>query len=477
MINKKWIGLIFFLLLLGSNHSVGQSIELDKKLGAENAEMVKIFFGLYQDEEMTNYVKEIGERLVAKLDKNPFEFQFHIADDPLPNAFALPGGYIYVTRGILSLAKTEDELACVMAHEIIHVTERHSIKQMRSSIIPSLLEVPGAIVGTVVSDDLGSLINSPINTTSSLFLSSYSRKHETESDTKGIELASKAGYDPTAMGDILARLSDAVEVLTNEKEKKSYFDDHPYTPNRVKKINKVSTGLAWDESPKLSDSFPMPFDGMIFGANPKKGIFKGQTFLHPDLGFTITFPDGWHTSNQPTSVNAIHEDRRAGMFLGLEAPGKAPEEYAKAFENEIRKQHKASPYRSESRVVNSHEGYIVSMEDNTGNETMYIHILWVKVDGLIFKLIGFAPRTLESELKESALSLRTLTSSERKNVEMRTMKIVRAKENETVKELIARSNNVLKIDVVNVINDLEKDAKLKENEAIKIAVNELYSNN
>ena len=161
--------------------------------------------------------------------------------------------------GILSLMTTEDELACVMGHEIIHVTRRHSVKQMRKSFLPRLLEVPGAIVGNVVHEDLGNLLNLPITTTNSLLLSSYSRKHETESDTKGIELASKAGYDPNAMSAILERLSKAVEVITNEQEKKSYFSSHPYTQDRVDNINKTTSRLELERKRKNFRKFSSSF--------------------------------------------------------------------------------------------------------------------------------------------------------------------------------------------------------------------------
>ncbi|MCK5470245.1 MAG: M48 family metalloprotease, partial [Cyclobacteriaceae bacterium] len=405
-------------LIASSSISLGQSIEVDKELGAENAILVEIQMGLYPDKEMTQYVRSIGNRLVAELDDNPFEFQFHIADDPIPNAFALPGGYVYLTRGILSLMTTEDELACVMAHEIIHVTRRHSVKQMRSSFLPRLLEIPGAIVGTVVNEDLGNLLNLPITTTNSLLLSSYSRKHETESDTKGIELASKVGYNPDAMSAILERLSQAFEILSNEKEKKSYFSSHPYTQDRINNINKTTSKLNWIEKEKISEDFPNPLDGLVFGNNPRKGLFNEEIFLHPDLNFTITFPKDWETFNQPTTVGAIHKDRRAGAFVGLVDPSKSPEEYAKIFEQEIEKEYKQKPFRSEPRTVNNNPGYLISMVDNTGDETMYIHILWLEMDDKLFKLIGFAPEALESELQKTGRSLRTLTSAERNSIEV-----------------------------------------------------------
>jgi len=169
------------LLISFSSLSFGQSVELDKELGAENAIIVEAQMGLVPDKELTGYVSSIGNRLVDALDENPFEFHFYVADDPIPNAFALPGGYVYVTRGILSLVTKEDELACVMGHEIIHVIRRHSVRQMRSSIIPNLLELPGSILGTVVDDDLGDLLNTPIHTSNSLLLASYSRTVSTRS--------------------------------------------------------------------------------------------------------------------------------------------------------------------------------------------------------------------------------------------------------------------------------------------------------
>lgn len=466
--------LVLSVFLFSSGISNAQSIELDKKLGAENAELVEIYMGLYSNEAMTDYIRSVGNRLVAALDKNPFEFQFHIADEPIPNAFALPGGYVYLTRGILKLIITEDELACVMAHEIIHVIDRHSIKQMRSSILPNMLELPGAVVGTVVNEDLGNLLNAPISTSNRLLLSSYSRKHETASDTKGIELASKAGYDPTAMAAILDRLSRAIELLTNEEEKKSYFDDHPYTPDRVNKINKTATKLSWTDQAKISEDFPSPLDGLLFGPNPGKGLFNKEVFLHPELNFTIAFPEGWETSNQATTVCAIHEDRQAGIFLGLEDPSKSPEEYARIFEQAIEEKYSQKPVISESRTVNDHKGYLISMEDKTGEETMYIHILWLQMNDLLFKLIGIAPRFFEPDLQKSARSLRALTTKEANAIEMYTVRIVKANKYESIEEISARHNNVVNTSIIAVMNGIEEGGKLNKNQAVKVVLKEKY---
>ena len=466
--------LLLVTLIMTSSGIFGQSVELDKELGAENAKLVEVQMGLVPDKKLTGYVSSIGNRLVAALDENPFEFRFHVADDPIPNAFALPGGYVYVTRGILSLITTEDELACVMGHEIIHVTRRHSVRQMRTSILPNLLELPGNIVGTVVNEDLGNLLNAPINTSNTLLLSSYSRKHETESDTRGIELAGRAGYDPLAMGSILERISLAFEIITNEKEKKSYFDSHPYTPDRVNKINKTSSELQWDEESWISEDFPAPVNGMVFGNNPAKGVFREEVFLQPDLNFTIAFPEGWQTSNQAYTVSAIHEDRKAGIFVGLEDPLLTPGEYGNMFEQEIIKKHDQKPSRSEPRTVNNHQGYLVTMTDNSGTEPMYIHILWVKMGGKVFKLIGIAPKAFEPDLQKSARSLRPLTSAERKSIEVYKVRIVHANKKESLEELSKRTGHVLKPRAIAIMNGLGEKPKLDKDQALKVVGQEKY---
>ncbi len=465
----------FIIMLFAFNgYSYGQSIEFDKKIGAENAKIVEVQMGLYNDENMTAYVRTIGDRLVAKIEDNPFEFSFYIVDSPIPNAFALPGGYIYVTRGLLSLINIEDELAGILAHEIIHVTERHSVKQMRGGILPAILELPGNVVGSVVDKDLGNLLNSPLTTSNKLLLASYSRKHETVADMKGMELASKAGYEPMALGDILERLSMVVELLTEQKEQKSYFDSHPYTPKRVEKIEKNSSQLEWTESEKIAEDFPVPLEGLVFGSNPSKGIFREEVFIHPDLNFTISFPSEWICINQAHAVGAIHEEKLGAIFLGSEDPSISPEKHASKFEEELMKSHERKPAVSEARTVNHHPGYLITLEDKTGDEVMYIHILWLKMDDKLFKLIGIAPRSLETDLKEVALSLRTLKQKERNGVEIRTLLVVRAKDGENIEEISKRSGGVLDIKLLSLMNGLDEESELKSGQAVKIVTQQKY---
>ena len=451
-----------------------QSIDLDKQLGAENAKMVSEQMGIYQDEVLTQFVRNVGNRLVSQLENPQFEFQFHVVDDPTPNAFALPGGYVYVTRGILSLITTEDELAGVMAHEIIHVVQRHSVKQMKKSILPKLFELPGQVVGSVVSEDLGKLLNAPIETSNKLLLSDYSRKHETESDVKGVALAAKAGYDPSQLSVILERLSKAIEILTEQEEKKSYFDDHPYTPDRVRTINKTVQGLQWTKLQPVAADFPQPLDGMLFGNNPGHGVFQENTFLHADLGYVIQFPAGWEAANKPNSIGVVHPDRQAAIFVGLDDASKDAAEIGTLFANNIRARYPRTPVKSESYNFKGLPAHLVTMVDASGSEPMYIHVLWVKIGQQMFKLVGLGPTRYENDLRTAAESLHLMTSEERQSIKKLEFKVATANSGETIQEVQNRLGSPLQVEVNAFLNGIEVQESLEKGQNIKILVEADY---
>ena len=462
------------LAICFSGQVYGQSIELDKQLGAENAKTVSEQMGIYQDQVLTNFVRAVGNRLVSQLENPQFEFRFQVVDDPTPNAFALPGGYVYVTRGILSLITTEDELAGVMAHEIIHVTQRHSIKQMKKSILPKLFELPGQVVGSVVNEDLGKLLNAPIETSNKLLLSDYSRKHETEADVKGVALAAKAGYDPSHMSIILTRLSKAIEIVTQKEEKKSYFDDHPFTADRVKTLSKTVKGLKWEKRAPISSDFPQPMDGMMFGYNPGHGVFQDNTFLHPDLGYVIDFPPGWEPANKPNTVGVVHPNRQAAIFIGLDDATSEPEELGKIFVQNMKSKYPRTPLNADSYNLNGEPGYLVTMLDGSGSEPMYIHILWVKISDQMFKLIGLAPTHYEKDLSRAAESLHVMTDGERESIKQLQFRVISIPNGETIEEVQARLASPVPVEVNAFLNGLDKAEPLSSDKQVKILVEEDY---
>ena len=458
---------IFILLSSIAIHVNAQSVELDKMLGEENSKMVEAQMGIYQDVEKTDYFARIGNRLLANLKNKKFDYQFKIVPDAAPNAFALPGGYVFITTGLLPIFESEDELACVLAHELIHAHNRHSIKQLRKSVVPRLMELPGNLIG-VINQDLGAVFNAPIQTSNALLFASYGRTFETEADVQGIQLAAASGYNPEAMIPILNRMSEAIEKATGRKEAKSYFNDHPYTPDRVKTIEDHASKIKWIQKSSTSDNFLMEFDSLLFGESPEKGVIRENQFLHPDLNFSIHFPLDWNIDNQPSNVGAYHPDRKAAVYVTLEDPTYSPEEAAKVFIENMESDYKKKMSASEKYTINGKEGYLLSFTEKVKHITMYAYVLWVPLEDKLFKMTGIAPIEYRPQLEETAKSLRVLKKKELTSFEVTLIRVVHANRGETIKSLSKRTNNVLNEELTGVINARNPEDKLNKGESIKI---------
>ncbi|PWJ43328.1 M48 family metalloprotease [Sediminitomix flava] len=464
------------IFLFNSFLSVSQSIDLDKKLGQENAQAVAREMGIYPDAIKTAYLQRVGERLVAELDKPLFDYQFQIVPDEMPNAFALPGGYIYVTTGIIPLLETEDELACIIGHEIIHSNHRHTIKQMKKSILPKLLEVPGNILG-IFSRDLGALFNAPIQTSNALLFASYGRKFETEADVEGIKLAAKAGYDPSAMNSILGRMSSAIEVATGNEEKKSYFNDHPYTPDRISKINKEIHKLK--DSPRRpheSSDFLYEWDSLVVGDSPLTGICDANQFIHPVLDFSIIFPEGWIVENKPETLTAIHPQHEAALVLALDSSSVTPEAAGQAFLDSIPKEYAQKMDAAEVYEVEGKKGYLISFSEKTAQGLVHAYVLWLPLGEHLFKIIGITPIKYRYYLEKSVGSLRTLTSEEKNDIKYKLLRVGTVLHNESLNEFVHREENILKDSLTVIINDKKEISDpLEPGEHIKVVREEKYN--
>lgn len=455
-----------------------QSLDLDRKIGRQGAQEVIEQIGIYKNETAIEYVQAIGTRLINQLDNPLFDYHFDIVDMPEPNAFALPGGYIYISRGLLCVANTEDELAGVIGHEIVHSQMRHSIQQMRKSIFPALLQLPGAIVGTVVNEDLGNLINTPLAAGSELLLSKYSRNHEKEADQLGIRIVAEAGYDPKELATILGNLSREMETLTGEQEKFSYFDSHPFTPNRVKYIEKEVGKLTINIKDPIAvtqKDFLRRIDGIYYWDNPTGGIFKGDTFMHPDLGLYFVLPEGWSTFNSPTFLGAIDEENERGMiYLGMADTNTTPEKLGIEFVEKLRKKHNTVPDRNEKITINGLDAYVVSIVDASGTEPVGIHNLWFTLNNNTFQVIGASYESDFGSLKKSAQSLRVITDDEKKSIEIPVLRFIEANEGETIKALNERSGNTWDAQLTAVMNNIPTDEPLKKGQLVKITRKEKY---
>jgi len=467
---------LLFLLLFISILQQAQDYTYDKKIGAESAVQVEQMIGIYQDSALTAYVNAVGQRLVNVLVDTPLEFRFFVVDMAEPNAFALPGGYIYVSRGLLSLVNDEAELACVIGHEMIHVIKRHAVKQMRKSILPGLLYIPGAVVG-VFNSSLGSIINTPVSLGSELFLSNYSRKQENESDKLGIKLASQAGYNPEKLAIILTSLSEDAKLLSGEAEKRSYFSSHPFTPKRVEKIEKEILKLQWSEKSSFADdkmSLYSKLAGMVYGQNPKQGIFEENVFKHPELNLAIPFPEKWNTINVPVAVGAKQPDGEAQLIFMIDNSGGEPDSLGKALTERLQKEYKMKPDQSKSLEINGFPAYVVSMTDATGQQPVEMQIYWLKTENILFSIMGMSYLKHSEAIANTVNNVRSLTDEEKRNISGLYLQVATAGEQETMETLSIRTNNSWDTEVSIFKNGLKSNAVLKEGQVLKIAVEEPY---
>ena len=303
----------------------GLSPEDEAQLGREqHPQIVQEFGGVYDDPELTAYVNSLG-RLLAQTSELPdLDWHFTVLDSPIVNAFALPGGYVYVTRGLLALADNEAELAGVLAHEIGHVTARHSAERYGQSVLGSAAALG---VGVLLGSEAAAQATSGA---AELAVLSYSRDQEFEADTLGVRYLSRSGHDPQAMSSFLRRLlghSRYEAELAGRPEAADAFDitqTHPRTADRVERAIEAAGGSQVNDPIVARDVYLDKIDGMVYGDSPAQGYVRGRRFLHPELGFAFEVPEGFELANTPNRVIAQNDAGAVILFDRAGEPSAAP---------------------------------------------------------------------------------------------------------------------------------------------------------
>ena len=287
---------IFLSLFLASCAPAwGVSLEEEVKLGQAEHQKIISKFGIYRDQELQSYINKVGQRVAAESSRPEIEYRFTILNDDLINAFALPGGFIYVTRGMLLHMNSESELAAVLGHEIAHVTEKHALRrQTRGKGISVLNTVLAVGTGQPGLYELGNVFGGA-------YLLGYSREFELDADEVGAQYMAKAGYSPSAMLNTIEILKakDRIEISQARKEKREPrvshgTSSHPDNDTRYKNAISASEKLLrdYDEFIK-ADEFLEKLNGLAYGKSRQVGVVRKNTFYHPKLGIKFTFPQSW----------------------------------------------------------------------------------------------------------------------------------------------------------------------------------------
>jgi len=287
------------------NFTAFMSQEKELEIGQqEHPKILKTHNGVYERETMLRYVARVGNLLASHSELPNLQFNFTILNDDMVNAFALPGGYIYITRGLLALAENEAEVAGVLAHEIGHVTARHTAQRYSQAMATNLgLAVLGAVVGNqAVSQAAGFGAHA--------WLQSYSRGHEMEADQLAVRYMTRAGYDPQGMETFFKKLEQHKRLQSlmagkNGKEEFSLMSTHPRTSDRIRQAIELARENGAPDGARLGrDAYLAIADGMLYGDDPKQGLRKGRDFIHPGLNFKFTVPPGFNLFNGASKVLA-----------------------------------------------------------------------------------------------------------------------------------------------------------------------------
>jgi predicted Zn-dependent protease len=451
------------------------SEEQEKKIGAEEAKKVEEGMGILDVPKLTAYLDAVGQRLAEESPRRDVAYQFHVVDTADPNAFALPGGYIYVTRGLLALANSEDELAGVVGHEIGHVAARHSVQKIsKQGPISMVFGIVSGITG-LVSPLVGNIVGGIGDVTQSLIFAPYSRGQETEADRVGQDMAARAGWDPAGLPAFLTTLEREVELMSKGPQRHSFFDSHPATPDRVAKTEEHAGALKRATRQPISpsrDAFLDRLDGLVVGQRAANGIIEGRTFIHPDRNFHLEFPEKWQIENSPQKVVAAIPEQDAAMVLGVVAEGTDPLDGARAVEKKTK-----SPLTAKTQTMTIN-GLPAARTHLEADGKLGLDLTWIAHGGLVYQIVGIAPRkrfdAIRPAFTAAAQSFRPLTASERAGVKEKRIRLVRARAGEPIEALVARSNSAWTKEEIAVANALTPQERLRDGQVVKVTIAEPY---
>lgn len=410
--------------------------EQEIALGRKYHQQLLKQYTVYPDPELQAYVSAIVEELARSSHRDQLLFHVTVLDSPEVNAFALPGGYLYITRGIMAYMNSEAELAGVLGHEIGHVTARHGVRQHTASTLTGMLSrVITASVGTYGVSDLTNIAGTAL-------LKGYGREHELEADRLGAEYLARSGYDPEKMIDVVAILKsqEAFDKQLAKEENRparayhGLFSSHPKNDQRLQEVIRAANQFRNEKKRDKQDRFLELTDGMVLGSHAAAGIVRNNQFYHKALGITLRFPQGWLIDNLNDRIIANHSARDGFIQVIISDRNKriTPKHYLKKHFKGLREGQKINS--------NSFQGYtgITSVETSFGKrktrvaaiyqeKKVYLFLASAKSDALLKKY--------DSDFLATIRSLNKLRSDQFHLAEPQRLKLITAKKGDTFNSL------------------------------------------
>ncbi|XWN31915.1 MAG: M48 family metalloprotease [Devosia sp.] len=430
--------------------------------GREHVKLIGNYGGVYSNPRVEAAVARLVGRLVEASDEPNRSFRVTILNSPAVNAFALPSGDVYVTRGLIGLANDESELAAVIAHEIAHVTANHAALRQRQAQAAALAKR----VSEVVSDPV---IAADTRETAELSLAAFSQQQELEADKIGVKTLAGAGFDPFAASRFLesmARHADLPTLNAASADKPGFLSSHPSTPARVENAKRVARGYG---APGLGrqarNQYLRSLDGLLYGDDPREGFVRGREFGHVELGIAFTVPKGYVLKNTSAAVLATDGDQTAVRFDAVPVTNQSLGDYLR------------SGWVKGLVVDSVREEKVRGLDVATASalvEGWSFRIAAIRGPNRIYRFIFASSRpasAYEAAFRRTVDSFRLLSPSQRAGMRPLRMRVVSVRPNETVDTLAARMQGVdnrVKKELFEVINGVGPDRPLVPGDLVKL---------
>jgi predicted Zn-dependent protease len=446
------------LMMVSEEQEIAMGREYDPQIVAE--------MGLVPDSALQRYVRELGMPMAARSERPRLPWTFRVVDDPIVNAFAVPGGYIYITRGILAHFNSEAQLVAVLGHEIGHVTARHSAAQMSRQQLAQV----GLAVGSAVSERFAQMADLGGAGVGILFLK-YGREDETEADALGLRYMRRSGHDVREMPGVYAMLA-SLSGGSGGRATPDWLSTHPAPEDRQARIQRAIAAMPQDSLGSIieRESYLQRLEGLVYGPNPRQGYFVGQRFNHPDMRFTLTFPDGWAKQNAAQAVTALSASKDAMIQLTLSrAPTADSAMRAFTAQQGVQAGTVARPALG-AFARSASVGFAALVQ----SDTLRGRVMFVEHGGLVLQLIAYGPAAgwaANQAAAERALgTFAVLTDRAALEVQPRKVQIVRVERAMTIAQMRAGRGSPLSAEELAVLNQVRVDEVLGVGRGVKWVV-------
>ena len=441
-------------------------------LGKQYDPQVVATFGIYHDDALQSFVDATGAEL-GKISHRPnLEYHFRILDSPVVNAFAVPGGYIYLTRGILVQLNNEAELVGVMGHEMGHITARHTASQQSKQQLGQLL----ILGGMIASEDFRKFADYAMQGMQLLFLK-FSRDDERQADELGVQYSSEIGYDAHKMADFFNVLNK-MQLKSESGGVPTFLSTHPNPGDRYRDVNREAT--MWQDSLNRSnwlvktDSYLKMIDGIVYGEDPRQGYVEGNVFYHPNMKFKYPIPEGWQLQNSPMQVQMAPKDGNALMIFTL-SDEKTPE----AAEQKALKDLNLTLSDTKNTTVNGLPAIAtvsqqVSQNQQTGEQqTIKVMSYFISYNGSVYVFHGVAAdanfNNYLPSFQTSMENFGKLTDPSKLNVKPKRIKIQSVRRSGTLADAFNYFGvPQAQMDELALLNDMALTDKVSQGKLIKI---------